>query len=539
MKKVGIYLNYPPQMKFKQEGLGRLLANIIKGGTQNDYLYVIACPSWLKKNLRELLTEEQIDLSKIRFIGPKNLPFSLQLYEFLINFKPKKNRNILKVWSHKLKELKSRCIGIILAMGWLEIILTNLLLILIISSGLYFFSWFKFFLIFIFIIFLLKSISRKLANKIVNNNIHYLTKIKSNLFNIKQNFSFYEMYESLSSVESKKILNAISKEKDVLVWFSPTAFWPEFNKIQGAKIMVVPDVVLESFPVGFAKVMNKVHEKNLDKIRTAISNCDYFITYSEEVKYSVLVDRFHKIDKNVKVIKHGWINLEEFIDFKIKRDLKLAQKEWSIKLTQALAVSYLYKNFNHVPCNEFKYIFYASQARPNKNIHNLIKVFSSLVHNNFITHKLILTCKPTENILNLVESQDLIGKVVFTPGATQMELALLFSGADIAVNPSLSEGGFPFTFSEALSVDTPIVMSDIAVTREVLDTFPFSKRMLFDPLDLNDIKVKLLDCIENKKLFLNNQKVIADSLKKRTWKDVAKEYNDFFEKIFNEVGDRN
>ncbi|MFD2884495.1 glycosyltransferase [Pseudomonas lini] len=53
-------------------------------------------------------------------------------------------------------------------------------------------------------------------------------------------------------------------------------------------------------------------------------------------------------------------------------------------------------------------------------------------------------------------------------GLSIQELAACYKLADLAVNPSLSEGGCPFTFTEALSVGTPVVMARIAVTEEIL-----------------------------------------------------------------------
>jgi len=55
-----------------------------------------------------------------------------------------------------------------------------------------------------------------------------------------------------------------------------------------------------------------------------------------------------------------------------------------------------------------------------------------------------------------------------SPWLVEFRIAACYKLADLAVNPSLSEGGFPFTFTEALSVGTPVVMARIPVTEEII-----------------------------------------------------------------------
>ena len=59
--------------------------------------------------------------------------------------------------------------------------------------------------------------------------------------------------------------------------------------------------------------------------------------------------------------------------------------------------------------------------------------------------------------------------------------------AVLAVNPTLFEGGFPFTFSEAYSVVTPSIISKIPVVEDVVTDTYLQKRMLFNPYNLDDM----------------------------------------------------
>jgi glycosyltransferase involved in cell wall biosynthesis len=91
------------------------------------------------------------------------------------------------------------------------------------------------------------------------------------------------------------------------------------------------------------------------------------------------------------------------------------------------------------------------------------------------------------------------------------------------VVPTLFEGGFPFPFSESLSVGTPVVMSDISVTREVVppDLQPV---MLFDPYDVEAIADRIAWALDHRSVLLARQRPFHAALQRRTWHDVAGEY---------------
>jgi glycosyltransferase involved in cell wall biosynthesis len=96
-------------------------------------------------------------------------------------------------------------------------------------------------------------------------------------------------------------------------------------------------------------------------------------------------------------------------------------------------------------------------------------------------YKLILTGDPNRYpaVQQAVQARGLTKDVIFFHGLTTAELAACYYLSDLAVNPSLSEGGCPFTFSEALSVNTPVVMARIPVTEEGIEDPELQEMMLF------------------------------------------------------------
>jgi glycosyltransferase involved in cell wall biosynthesis len=98
-------------------------------------------------------------------------------------------------------------------------------------------------------------------------------------------------------------------------------------------------------------------------------------------------------------------------------------------------------------------------------------------------------------------------------------------------SPSLSEGGCPFTFTEALSVNTPVVMARIAVTEEILDQPELQETTFFDPFDWEDMARRIEWALSHRDELLSLQQNIYQSLIKRTWTDVVNEHITVLEAI--------
>jgi glycosyltransferase involved in cell wall biosynthesis len=99
------------------------------------------------------------------------------------------------------------------------------------------------------------------------------------------------------------------------------------------------------------------------------------------------------------------------------------------------------------------------------------------------------------------------------------------------VNPSLSEGGCPFTFTEALSVDTPVVLGRIPVTEEVLSDPDFQRVTFFDPYDWRDLARRIEWATEHRTELLEIQKKTYSAMAQRTWTDVVREHVAILDRI--------
>ena len=298
--------------------------------------------------------------------------------------------------------------------------------------------------------------------------------------------------------------------------------------------MCVPDVVVTQFPVGFAGVGGDLFLSRFETIGRAIRDGSFFVTYSEAVKWETLVDRYHVTAQNITVIPHAPSDLSSYVKIIGFDDMEATSRQYCRTLfLQALrrsTNSSYSAGFMHP---DVKFLFFASQFRPNKNILLLLEAFKYLLRERYLGHKLILTGHPAHSpeVQQFVIAHRLENDVLFLHGLSVSELAACYKLADLAVSPTLSEGGCPFTFTEALSVGTPVVMSRISVVEEILTDPDLCGVTLFDPYDWRDCADRIEWAIQNRSHLLNIQTIFYASLAKRTWSDVVQEHVNVLEGI--------
>ena len=132
---------------------------------------------------------------------------------------------------------------------------------------------------------------------------------------------------------------------------------------------------------------------------------------------------------------------------------------------------------------------------------------------------------------DFIRENNLANDVLCLPGLTVPELAACYKLADLAVNPSLSEGGCPFTFGEALSVGTPVVMARIAVTEEVITDPDLQAMMLFDPYVGQDMADRIEWALKNREKLRSVQMEAFKSMSLRTWDAVVADHVRILDRI--------
>lgn len=536
MKKFGIYLAYAPGLDLRHEGLGRYLAAFLKGAAgRDDVKFTLVCPSWTKKALHDLFLSEGVQEDVFEIVSPPSVPMILRCYEEYVARKKKLKKMSLKervakklfYWKAMLaNEIEERLITVDSYRGVFRLALeaVALFLLCVILSP----------LLILFPVYALHLKVKVIVRRILRPVRRVVNRLRVAVGAPKEDAFVLRLYQRLEQVESDRMLQLINKMPDVKAWYSPTAFWPAFNKIQAPRLMCVPDVVLSDFPIGFSEVGGERFLKVYERVEAAIHGGQHFVTYSKSVKWETLVERYALKPSLISVVYHAPNDLSSNVAIIGLSDSEAATKNYcSTLFKRALKKSSNYTYSSTFFNGDAKFIFYASQFRPNKNVISLLKAYKYLLRNDFIRHKLILTghADGFTIVKDFIRDNHLENDVLCVHGLTVQELAACYTLADLAVNPSLSEGGCPFTFTEALSVATPVVMARIPVTEEVLVDPELQKLTFFNPYDWKDIADRIQWGILNREELLAVQMSVYELLSKRSWTDVVNEHIDILEKI--------
>lgn len=481
MRKYGLYLFFPLGSDLKSEGLGRFLAFFLSASLEfSEVKFVIACPTWLVGALHTLFEDYKMDSSRFEIIGVERRPFFLRVLLSIICFAIKKRRKSAAL-HHNQDSVNPKQI----------------------DKSLF-----------------LKCIN--LSKKLLIKNISILRRMLFPTF----------VKTAILKWEIRCLDHEINRKKDIKAWYSPAAFWPQFNKIVTPKLVCVPDVVLNDFPIGFALHFAGMNNNYLD-LKETILGAQFFATYSQNIKFNTLVKNYQIDPSKIFVVHHGANTLDHLIFLpNYNNDQELIRAHCS-QLFEKACQQCLYFSSKFQDFKNLKFIFYASQVRANKNFLTLLRAYEYLLRNQLISHKLILTGDPQAlpELWQFIINHRLENDVLWLRGISSADLAACYYLADLAVNPSLSEGGFPFTFTEAMSVGTPVVMGRINVTEEIIQDPTLNSMMLFDPYAWRDVANKIEWGLKNQEELFKRQKPLYEQLAKRTWKEVVAEYINLLDTI--------
>lgn len=530
MRRLGVFLGFQPGVNLASEGISRLLAFILKENIKTSDQLVIFCPAWLIDSLQILLKDNKIPVDNFEIITTNTIPLGVRIKELLGNKKKKKKKvSRTSLLLSKIK-LNSKKLITFLASDFfstssiMTLILKSLGYLLLIILALPFAV--LLFLIYSLLkvaVYLFRPVKNSFSKAISNNSM--VTKFKSIL--AKSRGSIYQM---VIDGELKKLVNIVNVRTDIGACFVPSMAWPQIKDLKCGVILAAPDIVFYDFPTQF-KGVGGIHKR----IRDSISSANRLICYSNYVRDTHLYDKCGVPIDKITVIKHANVDMNQHLEVP-----KAIEKFITMKQNARQIVNkYISEKFSpgHVLYNtdidNFDYVIYSSQFRPHKNIPNLIKGFGVIKRDFQRDVKLIVT----GDILKIPEINEIIRAFhlendifVFHNISSEL-LAALNTLAKCAVNPTLFEGGFPFTFSEAYSVGTPSVMSKIPVVVDEIKNIELRDKMLFDPENPFSIAEKILWAIDNTSDLYKEQEALYQQFSKRDWKVVASEYSEVFNQL--------
>lgn len=529
--KIGIFLAYMPGTKLGSEGLGRYIGNLIKGFTDDNNEVCIACPKWLVESLYDLLDDFHVQRESVQILTSHRVPIIWRLYDRIFNHNKeiKIPRKILVY--HKLADLLDFTIdklisissgilfaGIILLAVLLGILLFPLVLIAILIA----------------ILFQPFQKIRGKARGGVKQLLWKLSHIKT-AYSQKGESVQQRAFDRLYQVTVQELIRRVNTmEEDV--WFVPTLFWPEAAKIKALTVFAAPDMVSVEFPFPFAEWVGGVAAtKNCAK---TIKDGKYFITYCDFIKKDVLMRQYGK--KNDQVISISHINNSSYDHVNILCDYEkygMTHQEINEKFCRELLsrlpqYSTQEQFLQNYDFREVRYIFYASQQRPHKNILTLIKAYEYLLRTKSVNYKLFMTCdmSASPSILSYVQEHGLEHDVIsFTRIPVQL-LSALYACAEIVVVPTLYEGGFlTYPLGEGMSVGTPALMSRISQVTDMIPSVYPLEEIVFDPLNYLDMAEKIDASVHNAKNLYEAELPMYRDVEARTAPIVARDYVQAFQ----------
>jgi len=181
---------------------------------------------------------------------------------------------------------------------------------------------------------------------------------------------------------------------------------------------------------------------------------------------------------------------------------------------------------------EKPFLLYVGNAYPYKNLDNLLKALSILIHNlEFSIHglKLVNPCSRSvfyERLAQKAKDMELSDKVILPGFVPDEELAVLFQQAEAYVFPSFSEG-FGIPGLDAMALGTPVICSNILTLKEIYGV----AALYFDPYSKEDIAEKIGKVLTNEKLRQDLIKKGKKQVQKYSWRKMAKETLEIYQSV--------
>lgn len=529
--KIGIYTAYDASTVLGKEGLGRYLGSLVRGFTASGHEVTVACPQWSEETVRALLLDFQIDPERVHLLISDKIPVVARLYLLRRKKKRREGRG-------RLRLLLRACWKQCKAVGKKILTITNPLvfaLVALLAGGAGLVTGvvaIPLALVIGLLLFLCKKLGELLRRRLGAK----ADKVRRALSK-KRRDAHIKITTLLTESVCRHLVDLINASEAQDVWFVPALFWPEIHNIQGTRVVCAPDLVTALFPGQFAQ--DPYHIPATRRCVRTLEQETYFVTYCDYLRDSLLRRKYKK--EETITIPHANNDMASYITIDAKEEVRLnAQKSFTTAFARGVleglrgkAVLTNGAYFSTLSMKHLRYVFYASQCRPHKNMLSLVRAYEELLRRRYCGVKLLLTAdlgRPeNKEIADYILAHRLQYDILCCPNLTVQELAAAYHCAELVVNPTLYEGGFPFTFGEGMSVGAPSVMSDIPQTREVVEAFGLADEMLFDPYDWRAMAERIEYGLENRAALYEQQLPLYRAMAERTAQVVAGEYVAAFE----------
>lgn len=188
------------------------------------------------------------------------------------------------------------------------------------------------------------------------------------------------------------------------------------------------------------------------------------------------------------------------------------------------------------------YLVFPSIIRAHKNHDRLLEAFLNYRQSpegRASKLKLVLTDhyhhRPLEHeiaaVLGRCQDSEALNSIVYLTRLPSGDMPSLYKYAAGTIVPTLFEGSCPFPILESLTVDTPVAISRIEVTREVVNDM--NAFVTFDPYSVPEMTAAIAWLYQNRHSLAAQEKAAIRGTLQRTWSDVAQEYYRLFQSLIH------
>lgn len=328
-----------------------------------------------------------------------------------------------------------------------------------------------------------------------NNYYFIVSKLgKANFQNVNTLIGGYSNERKIARIISEQILLPIklSRNKIDLLFTTSSGGIAPLLTPKGIKI-ILGVFATQHLKSNLLDLKRRLYRNIL--LKNSLKSANIIVVNSNICKADVLNTNIVTEEK-IRVIPHGI----DFECFHSKSTTKYEEK--------------YFQNYQlHRP-----YILFVSSLYPYKNVHTLVEAFGRFLIANKTNHELVLignyNCdKNYNNYMNSVYSiankYNIKNRIRYLGKIPKDKLRVFYKKAEIYVQPSFYET-FGKTTLEAMACGCPVIGSNTSATPEVLGNCG----LLFDPYDVNDLKIKIETMISDQLLknkFVNNGLVRAQN----------------------------
>ncbi|SFV56597.1 glycosyl transferase group 1 [hydrothermal vent metagenome] len=261
-------------------------------------------------------------------------------------------------------------------------------------------------------------------------------------------------------------------------------FMPLFKPKNIKVVNIIYDIAL----ILFDNIQTKKHTDNWrKKLPISIKNSDILITISKSSQIDI---QNYLDDLNIdKPLNYIYANVDKIDKCKDKEILKKF-------------------NINS------EYFLFLGTLEPRKNPLNLVKAFKKFKEESNNSIKMVFAGKKGwlyNEVLEYIKSNSLQNEIIFTGYISDQEKSCLLSNTKAFLFLSIYEG-FGMPPLEALEMNTPIILSDIPVFKELFEDSVYYA----DPYNIENISMSM------SKILIDKPDINTNILKKFSWELSAK-----------------